>query len=110
MATRRPPSARRASADAIWRKRGVGDAALDMGGGREGRVHQHHGRADADVEMIVDMRRIVAGDRRRGKQRAEQLGAGLGEFVENEPRAGELGEDGEQAGAGRGLQHEIGRA
>ena len=42
-------------------------------------------------------------------KRGEKPGAGLGEFVEHERGAGELGEDREQAGAGRGLEHEIGR-
>ena len=44
-----------------------------------------------------------------GKQLVEETGARFGELVEDERCAGKLGEDGEQAGAGRGLQHEIGR-
>ena len=78
-------------------QRGVGHAAIDMGARRERRVHQHDARRDAGVEMIVDLRGVEAGDGDAGEEMAEQAGAGLGKFVENERRAGELGEDGEQA-------------
>ena len=44
-----------------------------------------------------------------GNSWSRRAGAGLGKFVEDERRAGHLGEDGEQAGAGRRLQHEIAR-
>ena len=44
-----------------------------------------------------------------GNSVVEQIGAGVGELIQSEPRSGKLGEDGEQARAGRGLQHEIGR-
>ena len=87
---------------------GVGHAAIDIRERRERRVHQHDARNDAGVEMIVDLRGVEAGDGDAGEQMAEQPGARLGQLVENERPAGELGEDGEQAGAGRRLQHEIG--
>ena len=89
-------------------QRRVRDPALDMGGGRERRVHQHDGRAHGRIEMIVDMRGVVARDGDVREQPAEQFGAGLGEFVQDQPRAGQLGEDRQQSGPGRGLQHEIG--
>src|SRR3546814_10542535 len=38
-----------------------------------------------------------------------QVGAGLRQLVEHQRSASELGEDGEQAGPGRGLQHTVGR-
>jgi len=41
---------------------GIGNAALDMGGRREGRVHQHDRRADRGIEMIVDLGRVMARD------------------------------------------------
>ena len=87
---------------------GVGHAAIDIRERREGRVHQHDARNDAGVEMIVDLRGVEAGDGDAGEQMAQQPGARLGQLVENERAAGEFGEDGEQPGAGRRLQHEIG--
>ena len=57
--------------------------------------------------MIVDVRRIEAGDGNVREQLVEETGAGVGKFVEDKRCAGHLGEDGEQAGAGRRLQHEI---
>ena len=90
-------------------KGGVGHAAIDIGERGEWRVHQHDARRDAGVEMIVDLRGVEAGDGDAGEQMVQQPGARLGQFVENERAAGELGEDGEQSGAGRRLQHEIGR-
>lgn len=41
----------------------IGDMAVDIGSHRKGRVHQHHGGFDRWIEMIVDMRCIVPGDR-----------------------------------------------
>ena len=55
-------------------QRCVGDAAIDMCGDREGRVHQHDGRTHGRVEMIVDMGRVVSRDGDAGKQAAEQIG------------------------------------
>ena len=88
---------------------GVGDAPLDMRGGRERRVHQHEAGAKPRVEMIVDVGRIEAGDGHARKQPVEKSGARFGQLVEDERCAGDLGEDGEQAGAGRWLQHKIAR-
>ena len=76
-------------------KGGVGHAAIDMGHRREWRVHQHDARRDSGVEMIVDMRGVEAGDSDAGEQMVQQPGTRLGQFVENEGTAGELGEDGE---------------
>ena len=75
----------------------VRHAAIDVGDRRERRVHQHDARRDAGVEMIVDMRGVEARDGDAGKEMRKKSGAGLGELVENERRAGQLGEDGEQA-------------
>ena len=87
---------------------GVGHAAIDVRDRGEWRVHQHDARNDAGVEMIVDLRGVEAGDGDAGEEMVQQPGAGLGQLVQNERAAGEFGEDGEQPGAGRRLQHEIG--
>ena len=87
---------------------GVGDTALDVRERRERRVHQHNVGAEARVEVIVDLRCVEARNWRRRKQRREQVAAGVGELVQRDVRAGDLGEDGEKAGAGRGLQHTVG--
>src|SRR3546814_18791270 len=59
--------------------------------------------------MIVDLGGIEAGHGDGREQVAEQVGAGLRQLVEHQRSASELGEDGEQAGPGRGLQHTVGR-
>ena len=50
--------------------------------------------------MIVDVRGVETGDGGAGKEERKKVGAGFGEFVENEGRARQLGQDGEQPGAG----------
>ena len=87
MATRRPSSARRASAERIWRSAGVSHAAVDMRHRRKRRVHQDDARADAGVEMIVDLRRVEARDGQAGEKPGEKPGAGIGELVERERSA-----------------------
>jgi hypothetical protein len=42
-------------------------------------------------------------------KRGEQIGAGVGQLVEEKRAAADLGENGEQARAGRGLQHDVGQ-
>ena len=59
--------------------------------------------------MIVDLRRVEARDGKAGEKPGEKPGAGIGEFVEGERAASELGEDREEARAGRGLQNKVGR-
>ena len=90
-------------------KRRVRHAPIDIRHRREGRVHQDDARHDGGIEMIVDLRRVEAGDGDGRKEVVEQRRAGLGQLVQHERAAGDLGEDGEQAGAGRRLQHAIGR-
>lgn len=90
-------------------QRSVGDAPVDVGSGREGRIHQHDGRAHGGVEMVVNMSRVVPRDGDARKQAVEQIAAGICEFVENEPRAVEFGMDGEQSGPSGRLQHQVGR-
>ena len=89
-------------------KRRVRHAPIDIRHRRERRVHQNHARRDGGVEMIVDLRRVEAGDGDAREQVIEQRRAGLGQFVQDQRTAGQFGEDGEQSGAGRRLEHLIG--
>ncbi|TWG96286.1 hypothetical protein L598_002700000160 [Mesorhizobium sp. J18] len=88
---------------------GVSDTAVDIRHHREWRVHQHHARHHGRIEMIVDLGGVEARDGNGRKERREKTGAHVCEFVEHEGAAGDIGEDGEQAGAGRRLQHAVGR-
>ncbi len=76
---------------------------------REWRVHQHDGGHGRGGQVIVDLRRVEPSDGNRGKQRSQQVGAGRGEFVEDQRAAGGRGQDGEQPGSGRWFQHAVGR-
>jgi hypothetical protein len=80
----RPPSA---SGRAPRRRGagGVGNAAFDMRRDREGRVHQHDARAHIGVEMIVDMRGVVAVSQPCRERDAQASRAGFRHFVENQP-------------------------
>ena len=88
--------------------RGFGEAAFDMRRGREGRVHQNDTRPDPSIEMVVDLLGVVAGDSDVAEQPAEETGAGLGDLVQGEPGFGQLGEDRQHAGAGRGFEDQVG--
>ena len=88
---------------------GFGKAPIDMRGGREGRVHQHHARPDRRIEPVVDLLGVVAADLDAAEQAAEQPGTGVGDLVQSQPRFRELGEDRQQARAGRRLEDEVGR-
>ena len=72
IATSRPPSARRASAEAIWRSAASAMRPIDIRHRRERRVHQHDARRDAGVEMIVDLRGVEARDGDARKEMSEQ--------------------------------------
>ena len=90
--------------------------ALDPGACRKRRVHQHHGGMQAG-QIVADGLGVVAGDRRVREQSSKQPGADGGNLVQVQgiPRTraiaalaeGALGHDGEHAGAGRGLQHDV---
>jgi hypothetical protein len=84
-----------------------GKAPVDMRRGREGRVHQHHARPDRRIEPVVDLLRVVAADLDPTEQAAEQRGARVGDLVKRQPRFRELGEDRQQARAGRRLEDEV---
>jgi hypothetical protein len=79
---------------------GVGHAAVDIRHCGEWRVHQHDGKRHRSVEMIVDLRRIEATDGDAGKEVVEERGARVGQLVQHERAAGDLGQDGEKPGAG----------
>ena len=57
--------------------------------------------------MIVDMRRVVAGDARGREESREEFGAGVAQLIQDKRGARQLCEDGEQPRAGRGLQDEV---
>ena len=88
-------------------QRRIRNPALDMNGGREGRIHQYDAGPDGRIEMIVNVGRIMPADRNVRKQMAQELGARVGKLVQNQAAAGELGKNGEQACARRWLQHKI---
>ena len=90
--------------------------ALDPGARRERRVHQHHGGMQVR-QIVADGLRVVAGDRRVREQSSKQPGADGGDLVQVQgiPRSRVIcalaerafGHDGEHAGAGRGLEHDV---
>ena len=87
----------------------VRHAPIDIRHRREGRVHHDDARRDRGIQMIVDLRRVEAGYDDAWEKMVKQRRACLGQLVQGERTTGDLGEDGEQPGAGRGFQHVIGR-
>ena len=59
--------------------------------------------------MIVDLGRVEAGDGDIRKEGGQEVGAGVGQLVQHERAAGDLGQDSEKAGASGRLQHAISR-
>ena len=57
--------------------------------------------------MVVDLLGVVPGDGNVAEQAAEQAGARVGDLVQGALRFGELGEDRQQAGAGRRFQNDV---
>jgi hypothetical protein len=57
--------------------------------------------------VIIDLRRIEARHAKVGEEMREQIGPGLGQLIEDERAAGDLGQDREEAGAGGRLQDAI---
>jgi hypothetical protein len=88
---------------------GVGHMAGDVGHRREGRVHQHDGRDRCGIKVIVDLGGIEARDGNGRKEGGKQRRPGLGQLVQHDRPARDLGQDGEQAGSGRRLQHAVRR-
>ena len=86
---------------------GIGHAPAHIGHDRKWRVHQHHGRDGIRGQMIVDLCGIEPGDGQGRKERGETIGAGLGQFVEDQRTASGLREDRHEAGAGRRFQHHV---
>ena len=89
-------------------KRRVRHAPIDVCYRRERWVHQDYGRRDPGVEMIIDLRRVEAGDGDAQEELIEQRRARLGQLVQDQRAAGQFGEDGEQPGASGRLEHPIG--
>ena len=88
-------------------QRGIGDPAVDMRCRRERRVHQHDGRTDVGIEMIVNMRSVMPGDVDAAEQLIEQACASISELIEMQLRASELGINRKEPRASRGFEHEI---
>ena len=85
--------------------------ALDPGARRKRRVHENDGGTQAR-QIIGDGLGVVTGHRRILKQSGKQPGPGGRDFVQMQRAAGvlaegALGHDGEHAGAGRGLEHDV---
>jgi hypothetical protein len=59
--------------------------------------------------MIVDLRCVEARDCDGREEGGEEAGAGLRQFVEDQRRARNLGQDGEQTSPGGRFEHAIGR-
>ena len=89
-------------------ERGVAHPALDMGGDRERRVHQHDGRAHRCIEPIVDLRGVVPRHADAREQRAQNIATRLRQLIQSERRARKFREYRDEAGSRRRLQHEIG--
>ena len=64
---------------------------------------------DGRIEVIVDLGGVEARDGDGRKEGGEQRRPGLGQLVQHERAAGDLGQDGEEAGSGRRLQHAVRR-
>jgi hypothetical protein len=89
-------------------QRGVRHAPIDIRYRGEGRVHQNHAWRDGVVEVVVDLRRVEARHADVWEEAIEQRGAGLGQLVQHERSAGDLGEHGEEPRASGGLQNAVG--
>ena len=57
--------------------------------------------------MIIDLRGVETRDRMSWKESGKKIGAGLGQLIEDEIGAFDLGKDRKQARAGRGLQYPV---
>lgn len=88
-------------------KGGAGAPARDVRRDREGRIHQRHARREAGPEVIVDLRGVELRDGDGRKEGGEQFCARLGQLVQDQRTARDLGKNGEQACAGRWLEHPI---
>ena len=88
---------------------GVALATRDVGSSGKWRVEKDDARAQLGEE-ITNVLGVVPGDGRVGEETAQELEAGVGELVEMERYAGGLGEDGEHAGTGAGLEEHVAAA
>ena len=57
--------------------------------------------------MIVDLRRVKTGDANVGEKFREQPCPHFRQFIQTERSSCHLGEDGEEPGSGRRLQHPV---
>ena len=90
-------------------RRRLSRPAIDIGHGREGRVHQDDARAKSCVEVIVDLRGVEGSDGTPREKVAQKIGARVGQFVQRESSAGDLREDRQKTGPGRRLEDQVAR-
>ena len=83
--------------------------AIDIGNGREGRVHQDDAGALARVEMIVNLCGVEPADGSPRKEETQKIGARVGQLVQRETAARDLGKDRQQPGPGRRLEDQFAR-
>ncbi len=57
--------------------------------------------------MIVDLGRVEGGDGTTRKEKAQKVGAGVGQLVQCKTAARDLGEDRQKPGPGRRLEYEV---
>src|SRR5690606_19539903 len=82
-------------------------SARDAGAHAERRVHNDEVRENVRLQPIVQLFGVEPGDGRFPEQLIEEGGASVFELVEVDAGARDFGEDREQSGAGRGLEHYI---
>ena len=87
----------------------LGRPAIDIGDSREGRIHQDDAGAQARVQMIVDLRGVEGGDEAPREKVAQKIGARVGQLIEHQATAHDLGEDREKPGPGRRLEDQVAR-
>ncbi|BCA61981.1 hypothetical protein HMP09_1215 [Sphingomonas sp. HMP9] len=78
----------------------VGDAAFDLRGDREGRIHEDDAREQPGVEMVMDVGGVKPGDDRGRKEMTEKVSAGFAQFIKRHFGTSKLSEDGKQSGPG----------
>ena len=87
---------------------GLRHPALHIHRCREGRVHENDRRRDIVYQSVIDAGGVMRGNQAVREQPPQKRRPRIGDLVERQPRAGDLGEDGEKPRAGRRLQHDVG--
>ncbi len=101
--TRGQPGKRRAQMPG----RRLGRPTIDVGHGREWRVHQDDAWAHARVEMIVNLCSVKASDRAAREQQSQKVDAGVCQLVQCKAAARDLNQDRQKAGPSRRLEDQV---